>query len=166
MSTFGLIDPSFLVKCLEKRERRMARIKPVMTTYLDFLCTVAEEGEVNGFLISKLDEGHKRRFLTVAYQLSRVPAHLREERFQEIMTDIQGAIEEEIRHDGGAVMNMIDAADAIEKGRALILYLAEGMDQRIQASRDQMVSMGFCEFRGKNADAIFRNLIPYDPDGL
>ncbi len=168
-STLSCIDFSFFVKCLEKRQRREARIKPVLTTYLDLLCTsstgAAEEEELNSFF-NRLDEGHKRRFLTVAYQLSRVPACSREEKFQEIMADINDAIKEEIRHDGAAVANMIGAADAIEKGKELILYLAEGIDRRIQSAKDQMVSMGFCEFRGKNADAIFRNLIPYNPDAL
>ena len=166
MPTFGLIDPSLLTRSLEKHQRRTIRVKPVMTTYLDFLCTVSGEEEINSFLTGELDEGHKRRFLTVAYQLSRVSARSREKKFQEIMADIKEAIEEEVRHDGAAVMNMVCDADAIEKGKELILHMAEGIDQRIQSARDQMVSMGFCEFRGRNADAIFRNLIPYNPNAL
>lgn len=164
MSTVSFFDLGFLARFLEGQQRRATRVGPVLKVYIDFLCAGAEE--MDGFLTCGFDEGHKRRFLTVAYQLSRVSVRLREKEFQKIMTDITDAIREEIEHDGCAVSDMICAADAIEKGKELIFYLVEGMNQRIQSARDQMVSMGFCEFRGRNADAIFRNLIPFNPDAL
>lgn len=165
-TTFGLINPNSLIKLLERQQKRAARIRPITIVFLDFLCTVAGEEEINTFLTGPIGEDHKRRFLTVAYQLSRVPTCSREEKFQEIMADAADAIDEEVRHDGGAVMNMVFAADAIKKGKELIFLLAEGIDRRIQSAGDQMISVGFCKPRRINADAIFRNLIPHNPDAL
>ncbi len=141
---------------------RQVRLEPLREAYVEFLCgddNIPETYVV--YLKSGFGENNRRRFLTVAYQLSKVEARERGQRFEEILSNIDGAIQEEVDRDGPDVMNMAGVAHAIRENKELIFSLAGTIVPRIQAAKIQMAWNGFSEFQTSEPDAIFKELVPY-----
>lgn len=150
-------------------QARQAALEPLRTAYCDFFFEgcggVAEQSSVylqgSGFNFDS-----RRRILTIAYQLSNLKPEEYEEEFRQLTTYIQEAINDEIRHDGPDVMNMVGVADEIEKNKDLIFQLAPIIIRKIPEARERLVLNGFDEFQSTDPMTTFMVLVPPNPEAL